>query len=209
MKGLILKDLYALQKYCKSVIFILIVFEICGLVSSDNGFFFISYPCLFGSVLPVTLLTYDEKEKWNNYVQTLPVSKSQYVSVKYILGLILTAFFIALVSIFQVVKMFKNNLFDFADYVNTMLMIIGFCLLISTFVMPFIFKFGTEKGRIVYLLAIGIFCGLFTMASMSDNDFSLVALGKLPTVTVVGICVVLYVLSWILSIRFYEKREIK
>lgn len=209
MKGLILKDFYALKKYCKSVVFILIVFEICGFFSNDNDLFFISYPCLFGSVLPVTLLTYDEKEKWNKYVQTLPISKSQYVSVKYVLGLILTGLFIFLVSILQFIKMFKNNSFDFISYANEMLMIICMCLMISTFVMPFIFKFGTEKGRIVYLLAIGVFCGLYVGFAMSD-DFSLIdSLGKMPTIAVLGICVVLYILSWLLSIKFYQSREVK
>lgn len=209
MKGLILKDFYALEKYCKSVIFILIVFVAIGFFRDDSGYFFLSYPCLFGSILPVTLTTYDEKEKWNNYVQTLPVSKAQYVSGKYIIGLILTAFFIVLVSVLQMIKMIKNNSIDFVGYGNIMLNLIDFCLVISAFVMPFIFKFGTEKGRIVYLLAIGIFCALFTMLSMSDTSFSLVSLGKIPVIAVSGICIALYVLSWILSIKFYQSREIK
>lgn len=206
MKGLILKDFYILAKYCKSVIIILIAFVIAGFFGYDS--FFISYPCLFGSILPVTLMTCDEKEKWNNYVQTLPISKAQYVSGKYVIGLILSSFFIILTSILQLIKMIKNNTMDFADYGNTMLNIIAFCLLISALIMPFIFKFGTEKGRIVYLLAIGIFCTLFVMVSMSDTGFSLISLGKIPAIAICGICVALYVFSWFLSIKFYKSRVV-
>lgn len=209
MKGLLLKDFYALLKYCKSVICILVAFVAVGFFSNDNGYFFLSYPCIFGSILPVTLMAYDEKEKWNNFVQTLPVSKSQYVSGKYVIGLILTSFFVVLTSVLQMIKMLKNNSFDISYYLNTMVNIIDFCLLIAAFVMPVIFKFGTEKGRIAYLLAIGIFCALFTMASMSDINFSLITLGKIPVIAVSGICVIIYILSWILSIKFYKSREIK
>lgn len=208
MKGLILKDLYALQKYCKNVIIILLVFVCVGFFSTGTNGFFISYPCILGSILPVTLLAYDEKEKWNSYAQTLPVTKGQYVSGKYIIGLITTSFFLVITSIVYIIKMIQQNLFSFNEYLNTLFGILIFCLIMSAFIPPFVFKFGTQKGKIIYLTAVGIICGVF-IVSESYSDASLLSLIKIPIAGVLGICVVLYVLSWILSIKFYQSREIK
>ena len=142
MKGLILKDLYALQKYCKNVIIILLVFVCVGFFSTGTNGFFISYPCILGSILPVTLLAYDEKEKWNSYAQTLPVTKGQYVSGKYIIGLITTSFFLVITSIVYIIKMIQQNLFSFNEYLNTLFGILIFCLIMSAFIPSFLFKFG-------------------------------------------------------------------
>lgn len=206
MKGLILKDFYTLMKHCKIVIIMCVLFELFGIFGDDNNYFFISYPCVFGCVLPVSLLNYDERERWNKYVQTLPVSKAQYVSGKYIVGLILTILFIILSSILQIIKVINSNTIGFSEYTYTMISIISFSLILSAFIMPFIFKLGAEKGRLYYLFGIGIFCALFVMSAMGEINLFLDAI---PMIAILSICILLYIFSWILSIQFYTKREIK
>ncbi len=74
--------------------------------------------------------------------------------------------------------------------------------------MPVIFRFGTEKGRLFYYFLVGSLAALFVIVAKLAPEISLT--GVLPTWILGAIlagAVVLFILSWGLSIRFYEKRE--
>ena len=62
MKALILKDLYQLKAYCKSLLLIVGVFTLV-IPFSDGNLFFCIYPVMMISMLPMTLLSYDERTK--------------------------------------------------------------------------------------------------------------------------------------------------
>ena len=87
MKGLLLKDWYMMKKYCRSYVLIAVVFIALSLVSSGN-MFFVFYPCLLCGIIPVNLLGYDERSRWMQYSGTLPYTKRQIVSAKYLIGLL-------------------------------------------------------------------------------------------------------------------------
>lgn len=87
MKGLLLKDFYMTAKYCRSFLLIVVVFLAVSFFGKDNVFF-ILYPVLISSMIPVTLMSYDEHDKWNVYSLTLPYTRGQLVSAKYLTGLI-------------------------------------------------------------------------------------------------------------------------
>ena len=55
MKGLLLKDWYMIQKYCRSYILITAVFIGISLENGEN-LFFTFYPCMLCGMIPVTLL---------------------------------------------------------------------------------------------------------------------------------------------------------
>ena len=85
------------------------------------------------------------------------------------------------------------------------------------FCLPFIFRFGTEKGRMAYYVSIGLFFALsYALAdglgiSAADAS-SIAAWGRAGTasgiVAAVLVCMALYACSWLISIRIYQKREI-
>ena len=57
MKGLLLKDWYMIQKYCRS--YILITAVIIGIsIANGENLFFTFYPCMLCGMIPVTLLGY-------------------------------------------------------------------------------------------------------------------------------------------------------
>ena len=89
MRGLLRKDFYLLWSYCRLMPLFLLAFIIFSAFSSDGQSpFFIYYPCILSSTLPVNLLAYDDAEHWLTYCDTLPVTRRQYVSGKYIMSLI-------------------------------------------------------------------------------------------------------------------------
>ena len=87
MKGLLLKDWYMMKKYCRMYIFIAAVFIAVSLVNNGN-MFFVFYPCLLCGMIPVNLLGYDERSRWMQYSGTMPYTKTQIVSGKYLVGLL-------------------------------------------------------------------------------------------------------------------------
>ena len=86
MKGLLLKDWYMTKKYCRYYLFLIIGFIILSMMSSGN-MFFVFYPCVLCGMIPVNLLGYDERSRFTEYAGTLPYTKTQIVSAKYLIGL--------------------------------------------------------------------------------------------------------------------------
>ena len=199
MSGLLMKDFYLLTKYCKLNLVIAVIFIVISFIN-DNSTFFIYYPCLLASVLPVSLCAYDEKEKWCSYCGTLPVSKSQYVFAKYIFGLAAVVVVTLLVTAIQALKMEPVRINDCIS-IAAMLLLIG--LIPPSFILPFIFIFGVEKGRIAYFVAIG----LVIAATTGIEQISLPegSIFNLPFALLLAF--VLYLFSGLLSSFFYQKRE--
>lgn len=209
MKGLILKEMYMSAKYFKSFIFIVAVFLGISFFG-DNNLMFIAYPCLLTSIMPITLIAYDERCKWDIFSQTLPYTKSQLVSSKYLAGLIFSTVAYILSIAVLTLKMFTNQNFNMDEiifYAIIMLIVALFC---PALILPFVFKFGTEKGRIVFYIICGIFAALmaiFTKNLYGDSSVSISTASITPLLAALTIIVILYAGSWILSIHLYKKRK--
>lgn len=116
MKGLIRKDFYLLWSYCRLMPLFLLAFIIFSAFSSDGQSpFFIYYPCILSSVMPVNLLAYDDAEHWLTYCDTLPVTRRQYVSGKYIMSLICAGTIFLLSAVAAVVRLCRSGAFNPAD----------------------------------------------------------------------------------------------
>lgn len=209
MKGLLLKDWYMMKKYCRAYLLIAVVFIAVSLFSNDN-MFFVFYPCLLCGMIPVNLLGYDERSRWMQYSGTLPYTKTQIVSGKYLIGLLSQITILVATGVAQAAKMLIAHNFELGDFAVLMLLMLIVSTLTSSICLPFVFKLGVEKGRTAYYIMIGFVCGASVLASsilkrqlISEIKPNLI----LALVAVVGICV--YILSWYLSIVFFKKREIQ
>ena len=208
MKGLLLKDFYMMVKYCKSYLFITVIFIVVSLFSSEN-MFFVFYPCLLCGMIPVNLLAYDEKSKWMQYGETMPLTREQTVSSKYLIGFIVQGAVLCLTGISQAVKMIFNGGFDLSEYLILVMLMFFLALVSASLSLPFLFKLGVEKGRMAYYIMIGVVCaGSVVSSSIMSEKMSVdIGLnGVLPILCIVGI--IMYAFSWYLSIMFYKKREI-
>lgn len=212
MKALLQKDFYQLKAYCKSYLLICAVFLGVALAGGGN-LFFITYPAMLCSLIPVTLQTYDERGKWDAYAGTLPVTRSQLVSAKYLMGLCCSGAVLLLLS----VVLFAAN--RYAPLPRRFLLEITFCLslLSPALCLPFVFRYGTEKGRMVYFISIGLFFAanyiLADRLGISAADASAIAAwdkagANAGLLLACLVCTAAYIGSWMLSVRIYEKREI-
>ena len=211
MKALLLKDYYMAIKYCKSQLLITLGFVVLSFLNEGN-LFFLFYPCIFGGIIPVNLLGYDEKSKWLQYSGTMPYTKAQIVSSKYLVGLIAQALILILTGGAHAVRMIINNTFQLADFSILILMLFILAAVTSSISLPFIFKLGVEKGRAAYYAMIILVCafsGGATVLLESIDEGMLVNIQLhqiLLFISAVGLA--LYALSWYLSIVFFKKREI-
>ena len=207
MKGLLLKDWYMMKKYCRYYLFVSIGFIILSMMSSGN-MFFVFYPCLLCGMIPVNLLGYDERSRFTEYVGTLPYTKTQIVSAKYLIGLFTQIAMLTVICITQGVKMGIEGTFVMKEFLVLMMLLLVMASVASSLTLPFIFKYGVEKGRGAYYVMIGVVCAGSIIATTIfkeglQNEIQLNAV--LPIACIVGVAI--YVVSWCLSIMFYKKRE--
>lgn len=209
MKGLLLKDWYMMKKYCRMYIFIAAVFIAVSLVNNSN-MFFVFYPCLLCGMIPVNLLGYDERSRWMQYSGTMPYTKTQIVSGKYLVGLLAQLTILTVTGVAQAVKMMIVGDFILGDFVVLILLMFIVSTLTSSISLPFIFKLGVEKGRMAYYVMIGFVCGASYLASgLFSGQLGIEIKPNLVLVILAVVGIGIYIFSWYMSIVFYKKREIQ
>lgn len=208
MKGLLLKDWYMMKKNCRPYLFIAVVFIAISFVNGGD-MFFVFYPCLLCGMIPVNLLGYDERSRWMQYSATLPYTKAQIVSGKYLIGLFTQLTILIITGIAQMIKMIMEGNFEPVNFGILMLLMLIVSTWTSSISLPFIFKLGVEKGRTAYYIMIGFVCAASVLASdffRGELTFDIRPNLILTMMAIAGIGV--YIISWYLSIVFFKKREI-
>lgn len=209
MKGLLLKDWYMMKKYMRSYLVLLIVFVAISLGNGDQ-MFFAFYPMLISGMIPTSLMAYDERSKWDVYCGTLPCTKAEIVSAKYVLGILLQTLIILLTAIVQGIQMVRTGHFDWSSYLALVQMLLVMGCVASSVTLPFMYKFGVEKGRMAYYVMVVFVSGGSAIAATLFRDWlKMEAAADLPLALLTLAAMGVYALSWWLSIRFYEKRELK
>lgn len=209
MKGLLLKDGYQTVSQMKTMYLTVAVVLIVWMFSTSDSYAFpISYAAIFLGVLPVNLLGYDQNSGWVEYSLTLPVSKKVLVAEKYLVGLLCAAASVVIGGLFVVVLSLRKGaaldgtaLFFVGNGVNTILLMNGISL-------PLMYRFGAEKARMIYILTFAGFGALIAGGGVLVDEFQTngrfqasIGLGAALFVVVL----VLYVLSWRLSVAWYGK----
>ena len=208
MSGLLLKELYMARKYCRLHLVITVLFLGMAMLPSAENLFLLFYPSAMASFIPVTLLSYDTQSKWDVYFDTLPTSRAQYVSAKYLIGLILGELVLALTAVTQLLAIRLNGEIGLNQLLPLLWGLQAITLVLPTLCLPPIFKLGVEKGRIWSLVMIAVTFGGSAALALGVEDWGSFSLpGNLSVWLLLG-AVVLYALSWLLSIRLYRTREL-
>ena len=186
-------------------------------IALDNAFF-TNYTGILVSTLPITLLSYDERSHFDKYSATLPVSRSQYVSAKYLIGLLALLCAMIVLAAALAVKSAADGSFSPGGLAARMMAFLSFSLVVPALDLPFIFRFGVEKGRIAYLIILIACAGLLAAVPFlsSSDPAEADTLGYEALYTAKGfllpalclLAVALYTGSWALSAALYKKREL-
>lgn len=208
MKGLLLKDLYLALKHFKGYLLLVVMFALLSVVDTGN-MFFMFYPSLLCGMIPVNLMAYDERSKWDVYTAVLPFTRAQVVASKYIFGLIGQGTILVLVAISNIVSMASSGGIDWVYLSGIMGTLVMLSAMATAVPLPFIFRMGVEKGRMGYYVMIGLAaCGSGVAAGIFGNEIAPDAVPELAFPVLILIGAAIYAISWWMSVRFYEKRDL-
>ncbi len=207
MRALIYKDLLALLKYCR---FHLVL---CGIFLAATAFagdmeFMRTYVLVFTGMMPATLIAYEETERWDRTALTMPLSRRMIVTEKYLVGLLLQLTATVLVGFSWVAQMMRGGQFDVAALLSELLMTLALAIAMPSLMLPVVFKMGAERGRMALTL---VLCG--ATAVVVGGTAALGSIGALVNVDAVvlplavAVVVLMYPISWLVAVRWYEKRE--
>ena len=217
MKGLFLTDWYVGSRYCRLYLGVIVLMSVISLVGV--GLWYLFYPLLFAGMIPVYILSVEEKWKWDAFAAVLPWSRRDLVTVKYIDSLITvggTALFITLLWLGKFIL--GGGGAGVGPLLRTMLLVAGVGLLFPIVLLPLMLRFGVEKGRYIMMVGVAlamivvvlVASGLGSAPEGAENLYALsiaVRAGWRVPGFIAGV-LVLFVLSWLLAVKLYEKREL-
>lgn len=206
MKGLIIKDIYALKQQGK-ILLVLLVFYAVYSVMFDNLSMLAAMIVLLCVMMPITTMAYDEKSKWEKYALAMPVERKTMVLSKYVFALMAELIGVIIVTILSLIIVFFTGEMKLNEALIMILAIGGVGLFFLAIILPLLFQFGVEKARLIILIVIFIPSLLAMMLSQlgmsPPSPETLKLLGYLSPLIIAG----LLLLSIKISMRIYDKKE--
>ena len=203
MKGLFYKEARCLWQYGKSYILLVVIFF--GLAFLNGGSeganpLWLLYPVFFVGSLPASLLSADEKDGWLTYCDTLPVTRRQIVTVKYITCLV-TAAAVCLLAV--PVVLLRHDTVAAMPFL-AMMAPVG--LIVPSVMLPTTYKLGATKGRVVYIVMLMVVAGVCVLlVNLSKESGAPATLSPLAST---AISLAVFIGSWALSVKWFEGREL-
>lgn len=204
MKGLLLKDLFILKKQTRFFMILLVFYIVFGLAVKEIAAF-CSMVVIMCAMLPMTVMAYDERAKWDQFVLSTPASRRDVVLSKYILGILLGVAAIIIVTLFGL----AGGPEQWKDTLEAALTTGAAGLILLSILLPVFFRFGVERGRLIMLAFILAPVVLSLLLSRLSPDFSRI-LEELLTRTpwLLGIAAaVCLAISFAISLAIYRKKE--
>lgn len=211
MIGLVLKDLLVLRKTAKLYIAMLSFYLVLALAGVFSHAMLTGFVALFTMMLPISSFAYDELARWDKYAAALPVSRRGIVGSKYLLALLLGAIAGALILI-------SSGLFwllkDTApgEVLLTGLACVAAGLLMNSILLPLLFKFGAEKGRLLTMavLAVIFLLGFGGGKLLGYHEFPEMppCLKTLFPLILAGVLILALFVSYQVSLGIYRKKEL-
>lgn len=198
MSALILKDGYVLLKQMK---FFLVFILITAVIPGSSTYLF---GIVYVAMLPYTALAYDERSKWDQLAGMMPYSVGDIVMSKYVLGWVLVGGTAVLTYLIRLLLSLVNQ--SGAVSPVELLVAASGATMVMALTMPFMFRFGVERGRIIYTiafvgLAVGFGSFVIALADAPSNRGLLQSLALVTPVVTVAVNAV----SAYLSVKMYRK----
>lgn len=151
MKSLILKDLFTLRSSFKSMILSIAIISL--IFGKENPTQSIYMATIMFSMMLLSSFSFDDYAHWSRYAAVLPVTRHTVVKAKFVLMILLNlcGSFLGLAFSLLSSLMFHTPL-DAMLYALALIVAPSIATLIGSMMLPLIYKFGVEKGRIFFIL---------------------------------------------------------
>lgn len=167
MTALILKDIATLKKTLLLTITICIALAVYGVY--ENAIFMIPLICaMIPLILTAIAFGYDTKSKFEQFAFSMPIKKSSFVLSK-----LFFAFVFGLVgSVCLFVLFVVKNEMSIDNIVFISLITLVASVLMSAIQLPFILKYGAEKGRLIMVIT---YFAIFALSTFLKEKSDLLA----------------------------------
>ena len=159
MSGLVRKDFYVVKSMGRSYLFMFGVFAFLSMMGVYDGVSVLSFLAVMMLImLPINTFAYDEQSGWEKLAAATPAGRRGVVGAKYLFTVLLLAVGLALCAGIQA------SMYAFGIHGDGTL---GECLeasmitvcaggILNAILLPLIFRFGTQKSRIFFMIAMGV-----------------------------------------------------
>lgn len=202
MRGLIRKEFSLLKT--NGLVYLVVIALFSFLTVSGNGNFS-AMIVMMTTMLALNTFTYDDLARWNLYCLALPVSRKTVVQSKYLLTLLLWAVGMAFSWLLVAIAPGSDGTVT-AAFLPSLL--IGSALLVAfAITMPFLFKLGVEKARLIMMLAVAVPL-LIAVGLMTIWDEQAASPLAALSVAMAVIALALLAVSYFFSVRILERKDI-
>lgn len=216
MKGLLIKD-FKLLKGQKNFFVAITAISIIMIIVSPGTSFPIGFLGFVGALFSLSSISYDEFDNGNAFLFSLPITRKDYVLEKYIFGLISGITSLLLGTVISLVAIGFKKTGSFNEIFLTAGSLFPTILLILSIMLPFILKFGGEKGRIAIIGVMGFIfvIGLLFIKATEFMGIDFYALlKKLPqfepqmyVLLFLLLSVIVLTISYLISLTIMKKKE--
>ncbi len=218
MTGLILKDFLILRKTLRSYLFVLVVYAgvaFTGVWSADIvGVLMV----VTVTMLPMNVFAYDKQAKWDTYGLALPVGRTKTVAARYLCVLLLCLLSVGLTAILGAALYAAGRVEEPVEFLVTCSVMGLMSVLVNAIMLPFLYKFGPERARmmffgimggIVLLVVAALFPlgGLEWLKSLELAEPTLAQVTAIPVIAAIAGLALLTV-SFLLSRHFYGAKDV-
>ena len=203
MLSLLKKDLNVLTKQYKMYVLLLVFFLCAGSVSTTDEFFS-TFPLVVCSWFTASLIGYDESCFADGSLDPNAVSRKSYVLGKYLFLFIM----LALSLIITISGLTSRYTVGAADFCNVLLTMLAAAFLVPSIMLPVIFKNSAQKSVLKYLLILIVAVAVCYYFSAAFEHRYIAQSGLVHCIIAGVLFLALYVGSCVLSIKYYEKREL-
>lgn len=201
MKGLLIKDWKTLLKQMKVMLVIVVVF------ACIPGTYMAAFALFYAAMLPITALAYDERAKWDELAATMPYTAKAIVGSKYVLGLTLV---LPVLALSMLSRLIIHSMPIVSEETMSLLITAELSLILMAIDLPFMFHFGVEKGRLIYILLTCVFivAGVNYAGKLADavNGIETAMVSTVPLLLLAAAVIALFI-SYLISVRVYRARR--
>jgi len=206
MIGLLKKDLYVAEKSGRLLLILALLFS----MAPSLGAFGNTYAMMLAFMLPLNSIAYDERCKWDRYAAMLPYQAGQIVWSKYLLSYIYTALAEGIILLGARIRdVIQPGSGDWTDTWQLAALLAVIMVLLTALGLPLLYRFGSEKGRLVMFMVLGAGVGItfaLTRELLVTKDLTLPPLPALAAAAAAVVVLLTYV-SFHVSVSFYRKRR--
>ncbi len=202
MKALLIKDMYTIVKMLKLYLGLIII------LAAIPGFSSTGFAVIYAGLLPISVLSYDERLKWDKLAAMMPFSDRDIVVSKYVLGYILLAASAVVSYIGSLAAAAFMRETVSAELFSQLIQICAIGIILMSVNMPLMFKMGVEKARLLFIISVGFVIAAvsFSQRVYESAEVSNVEIGSI-SLPLFFAAVAVSLVSMVISVSIYKRKE--